>query len=229
MTQAEFDAAQVATPSSQPRNGSLSAQALLVGLLRCAGCGHTLKISGTTNKKTGERHPELLLQEALRNRTLPAPASARASTIDPYVEEQVVAALKAKGGLLAEARAAHERLEELVRQAAADHELDTYLNSSLITVIGEARFMEGVEGRQTALDSARTELAELRSQSAIVNDLTDGNLLRAWPELSTPEKRTLLHGLLDKVVLTSAGGKRRWAAPIAERAEIVLRGGSSLS
>jgi hypothetical protein len=38
------------------------------------------------------------------------------------------------------------------------------------------------------------------------------------------EKRRLLHGLLDRVVLSRADRRGRHARPIAERTQIVLRG-----
>jgi hypothetical protein len=38
------------------------------------------------------------------------------------------------------------------------------------------------------------------------------------------EKRRLLHGLLERVVVTRAKGRGRHANPIGERVQIVLRG-----
>lgn len=83
--------------------------------------------------------------------------------------------------------------------------------------------------RQRALDEARSRLAEVRSQTALVSDLTDGNLLKVWPTLTTQEKRRLLHGFLDRVLLRPAGGRGRNALPLAERTEIVLRGNAVLA
>jgi recombinase len=52
VTRAEFDAAQSVTKSLlKPRDGSLAEKAILGGLARCAGCGHTLKITGNTDKR----------------------------------------------------------------------------------------------------------------------------------------------------------------------------------
>src|SRR4029450_14116215 len=58
VTRAEFDAAQSVKKSLlAQRDGSLAAKAMLGGLARCAGCGHTLKITGNTSKKTAEGDP----------------------------------------------------------------------------------------------------------------------------------------------------------------------------
>jgi hypothetical protein len=93
-----------------------------------------------------------------------------------------------------------------------------------LTLLGEQKFLDGAEARQRALDEARRALGELRQQSSLADELADGNVLRAWPTLAVQEKRQLMHGLLDRVVVTRAQGRGRHANPIGERAQIVLRG-----
>src|SRR5262249_8999662 len=49
VSRAEFDAAQSTRKSLfAQRDGSVASRAMLGGLVRCAGCGHTLKITGNT-------------------------------------------------------------------------------------------------------------------------------------------------------------------------------------
>jgi hypothetical protein len=135
-------------------------------------------------------------------------------------------ALEAEDGLLAQAVAASEKDEEAGREVAeAEHELDLFVNNpKLMSVIGEQNFVEGVEVRQQALDEARRALADISSQSELAAELSDGDLLRAWPTLSVSERRRLMHGLLDRVVITRATGRGRHAEPIGERTQIMLRG-----
>src|SRR5262249_48969262 len=58
VTRAEFDAAQAVKKSLfKQRDGSVASLAMLGGLARCAGCGHTLKVTGNTDRKSGERYP----------------------------------------------------------------------------------------------------------------------------------------------------------------------------
>ena len=76
VTLAEFDAAQGTRTLLKQRDGSLASQALLGGLVRCAGCGHTLKITGNTDRKRGERYP-IYYCPPLRDRALQARATAR--------------------------------------------------------------------------------------------------------------------------------------------------------
>jgi DNA invertase Pin-like site-specific DNA recombinase len=227
VTRAEFDAAQSVKKSLfKPHDGSLASQAMLGGLARCAGCGHTLKITGNTDRKTGERYPVYYCTGRYATGLCPARATARASLVDGYVEEQVLEALEVEGGLLAQAVAASEAIEAAARAAEeAEHELDLFVNNpKLLTILGEEKFLDGVEARQQALDEARRELATVQQQGALAEELGDGDLLAAWPTLSVQEKRRLMHGLLDRVVVKRATGRGRHADPIADRAQIVLRG-----
>jgi site-specific DNA recombinase len=227
VSRAEFDAAQSTKKSVfAQRDGSLAAQAMLGGLVRCAGCGHTLKITGNTERKTGKRYPMYYCAGRYATGLCTARANARASLVDAYVEQQVLRALSQEQGLVAEAVAASDQIDELNREVVdAEHELDLFVNNpKLLSLLGEQKFVEGVEVRQQALDKARQALAHARSQSALVEDLGSGDLLQAWPSLSVQDKRRLMHGLLDRVVLSRAKGRGRHANPIGDRTQIVLRG-----
>jgi site-specific DNA recombinase len=227
VTRAEFDAAQAARKSVfKQRDGSLASEAMLGGLARCAGCGHTLKITGNTDRKRGQRYPIYYCTGRYATGLCPARANARASLLDRYVEQQVLKALQEEDGLLAQAVAASEHVEVAARAVAdAEHELDLFVNNpKLLSLLGERKFVEGVEVRQRALDQAREALAHARSQSALAEELGDGDLVRAWPTLTIQEKRRLMHGLLDRVTVSRADRRGRHAKPIGERTQIVLRG-----
>jgi hypothetical protein len=203
---------------------------MLGGIVRCAGCGHTLKITGSTDKRTRGRYPIYYCVGRYATGLCPSRATARASLVDDHVEARVLQALTREGGLLAQAAAASDQIEQASRELAeAEHELDLFVNNpKLLGLLGEQKFVEGVEVRQAALDQARQEFAQARSQSALAEELGDGDLLAAWPTLTNQEKRRLMHGLLDKVVLTRAVGRGSHANPVAERTEILLRGSVEL-
>jgi hypothetical protein len=225
VTRAEWDAAQSTRTLLRPNNGaSVSAHALLGGLIRCAGCGHTLKIAGGRKRAGHEPYPTYYCSGRYAKGLCPSRATIRASVVDDYVEQQVLMALRAEGGPLAEAVQASEHIDQAARDVqAAEHELDQYVtNPKLVTVLGEDRFLEGAQARQDALDQARARLAELRRHQELAAELTDGRLLDAWPTLTTQERRRLLHGLLDRVILERSNA--RDGVPIAERTQIVLRG-----
>jgi hypothetical protein len=225
ITRAEFDAAQGSRTQLQPRGGSLASLALLGGLARCAGCGHTLKIAGGTVKRTGERYPVYYCIGRYGKGPCPSRATIRASYLDDYVEQQVLAALRAEDGLLARAVRADAELEQAQRAVeTAEHELALYLQTDLVAVIGQEAFVQGATARQQHVDEARERVATLRNQSLVVAELTSGSLQKAWPELTTPERRTLLHGLLDRVVLKRAPGRGAGRVSVSERTQIILRG-----
>lgn len=225
VTRAEFDAAQGTQTLLETPNQSLSAEALLVGIARCAGCGHTLRITGSFDQAQGRRVPNYHCVGRYAKGLCQARASLAAAKLDPYVEEQALAALRAEGGPLAQAAQASEQLEEAARQVeAAEHELDLYLSGELLSVIGQERFLQGLAARQRVLDEAREALGALGAQSKLAEELTNGDLLEAWPTLTIAEKRRLLHGLLDRVVVTRSDGRKKDARPVHERVQIVLRG-----
>jgi hypothetical protein len=175
---------------------SLSAEALLKGLARCAGCRHTLKISGSFDKSFGRCVANYYCVGRYAKGLCPARASIRADKLDGYVERRILAALEEEGGLLAQAVEASEQIEQAAQAVAeAEHELDLYLTSEL-----------------------------LRSQSTLAEELASGDVLTAWPELDVQERRQLLHGLLDGVLVKRSDGRKRDALPLAERTQIVLRG-----
>jgi hypothetical protein len=232
INRAEFGAAQPVTKSLlKQRDGSVASQAMLGGLVRCAGCGHTLKITGNSDRKSGQRYPIYYCTGRYASGLCPERATVRASIVDAYVEEQVLQALQKEDGLIAQAVHASEAIEAANRAVVeAEHELDLFVtNPKLLTILGEQKFTNGLEVRQLALDEARQMLGELRRQSDLATELADGNLLRAWPTLTTQEKRQLLHGLLDRVVVTRARRRGRHANPIGDRTQIFLRGDVPLS
>jgi DNA invertase Pin-like site-specific DNA recombinase len=231
VTRAEYDAAQGVNKSLfKARDNSIASQAMLGGIARCAGCGHTLKITGNTDRKTGERYPIYYCTGRYASGPCPSRATIRASLLDTYVEREVQSALEEEGGIFAQAVDASERADEAARAVEdAELELDLYLaNPKLLTLLGEAKFLQGAEARQHALDNARAHLAQLRTQTTLSDELADGDLLHAWPTLTTQEKRRLMHGLLEQVVVSRATNRGRHAEPVAARSVILLSGGVSL-
>jgi site-specific DNA recombinase len=231
VTRAEFGAAQSTTKALHaPHDGSLASKAMLGGLARCAGCGHTLKITGNNDKKTGQRYPVYYCTGRYASGLCPARTTVRASLLDRYVEEQVLRAIQAEDGLFAQAVRSSEAVEEAARSVTdAEHELDLFVtNPTLLTVLGETKFITGVESRQRALDEARQTLAQLQHQNALATELADGDLRAAWPTLTLHEKRRLMHGLLDQVTVRRAQGRGRDATPISRRTEIIMRGNELL-
>ena len=178
-------------------------------VLVCAGCGHTLKITGTPTGRRGAL-PDLLLHGRYATGPCPARASARASLVDPYVEEVFLNALQAEAGCLPKRTPPGNAGKAAAHVDEAEHELDLYLSSELMTVIGQDRFTDGVEtANRRSTKPARTSQSSARKPSLSATSQTEISS-PAWPQLTIPDKRRLLHGFLDKVVLC-----RSWRARAA--------------
>src|SRR6266511_5206570 len=110
----------------------------------------------------------------------------------------------------------------LRRLWAHAHELDLFVPYPKLLCCLESRSSSrAVEARQGALDEGRRASAEAQLQAALTSEIGDGDLLRAWPSLSVREKRRLMHGLLDRVVVQRADRGGRHARPISDRTQII--------
>lgn len=74
---------------------------------------------------------------------------------------------------------------------AADRELDQYItNPQLLTMLGEDRFLLAASTHASAHSTTPAPASQnLRQHEELTAELTDGNLLDAWPTLTTQEKR----------------------------------------
>jgi site-specific DNA recombinase len=81
ISEAEFEAAQVAKPLRVPEPKAHAAGVLSVGLARCAGCGHTLKVV------TGYAGKLRLYCKDKATEPCPSRALVRVDELDPYVEQ----------------------------------------------------------------------------------------------------------------------------------------------
>jgi hypothetical protein len=223
VTKAEFDAAAQSRSVFRARDGSIASQALLGGLARCAGCGHTLKITG--GGPAGNRYATYYCTKRYARGACSEPATIRASYLDEYVESRVLAALASETGLIAQAVESSQQIDEAVRGLAeAEHELELYLATDLISTVGQEAFVRGVSVRQQRIDEQRQALAALRANSSLAQELSSGDLLGTWTELTTVEKRELMHGLLERVELRRAPGRGPDKVAIEQRTRIILRG-----
>lgn len=234
VTRAEFDAAQKVKSRFEARKGSPAAMAMLGGLARCSGCGHTLKIAGTAHKGSGKRYPTYYCAGRYATGLCPARATIVARLLDPYVEAQVLAALEADDGFLAgrcTLRSRSRRRPGRSRKPSTS----TSSSSSLPTpgswaLSGKRPSYRAWRHASTRSTKPRGELARIRSQSVLSEDLATGDLLEAWPALTIQEKRQLMHGLLDRVLVSRDANSRKktLALQLSHRVQIVLKGGGGV-
>jgi hypothetical protein len=178
---------------------------------------------GATDPSTGRR--EKIAAYACRGESARGScggrAYARVDEVDALVEEHVLAAFDGAGPL-AEAFAATDALEGAARRVdEADHALRSLLsNSRLVTLLGADEYVNLIETAKSEQALARLEYAEARNRSDGLDGF-NGNMLDAWSALSPNEKREILGGFVDRVVVAPSRGRR---LPLHGRVQIVLIG-----
>jgi hypothetical protein len=212
LTEAEFDAAQVAKPSPAFEPKAHSAGALLKGLARCAGCGHTLKI--LTGWKGSLRY---YCKGPYTTGPCPARCLIRVDELDPWVEAWFLDAIK-DNVRVAGAVAARERAAE-TQQAVeeAERELDAFIEAAS-AMRDKARFRAGIEVRERKLELAKLDHAEAMREARTYGDVPSGDLIASWPSLSVEHKRRLLGAFFERVNVSRGKGN------VAERVQFVRDG-----
>jgi site-specific DNA recombinase len=221
VSRAEWEAAQSARPGASIRNGD---GLLLAGLVRCAGCRYLVKADHMTDRD-GERLGLYRCRVRHAAGKCRSATSALARVLDPWVEEQFLAALGPKGPLAQASASTRELAGALHKVEAAEAELVAYRDESVVSVIGHEAFTEGLVKRQGDLDAARGALAEARDRAGFAQALPAEpfDLVELWPSLTLDERRKLLRAAVDAVVIRAVRGSGR-QVPIGERAIILWRG-----
>jgi DNA invertase Pin-like site-specific DNA recombinase len=199
VSRAEWEAAQASSGVTARGKGG----ALLSGILRCASCRYALK-ADTMRGRAGERIALYRCRGRHAAGVCPAPASALARVIDPFIEARFLAAL-GPDGALAEAAAQTGEPEELTAAVEdAELELAAYRDEGRIAdVIGRDAFLAGLEERARRLDEARRELADAHERAHLGSSLPTlpGRLADAWPALTVAERRAILAAAIPVVFL----------------------------
>jgi hypothetical protein len=221
-----FDRANAAKGLRPVRTGALSSVAMLRSLCRCASCGGTMSVTwtrGATDSTSGRRAkiPAYACRGDSARGSCEGRAYARVDELDALVEARIIASFGGTGPL-AEAVAATEALEDAARRVdEADHALRSLLeNPRLVTVLGPDEYVGLIEGAKREQGFARLEYADARNRSDGLEGF-NGDMLGAWPGLSPHEKREILGGFVDRVVVAPSRGRR---VALGNRVQIVLTG-----
>lgn len=219
VTLAEWQAANKARGVHPGRSGK--GTGLLSGVLRCGGCSYAMK------PKMGKtRHGKDFLEYGCKpdkaGGRCPAPASVKASVIEPFVLSHLFAFAKS-----ATARTQEEDGSSLDAElAAAEAERDAALDERLAEALGGSDsdvYLRTVESRQARVDALLEERAERDQERAPAQ--IEADLEQVWNDLTLEDQRRVLHSVFDSVFVwrTSDNG-HNGRLPIAERARLFLAG-----
>jgi site-specific DNA recombinase len=199
VTQAEYDAAQIAKPVRTPKGDPRSSEALLAGIARCSGCGHTLKIVTGYGGKL-----RYYCKGPYAAGICPARCLIRVDELDPFAERWFLDAIKRdiRVAKASEASGALVKAQEAVDEA--DRQLLAFVTTA--SALDRRLFDAGVEARQQRLELARLELAEVHSRSRLFGDAPSGDLLSAWPGLAIVSKRRLIVAFTDTIRVAKGDG-----------------------
>lgn len=200
-----FEAAQMWQPR-QPRRAD--GPALLAGIARCAGCGHSLTRAAT-------KVPCYRCVVRHSGARCPAPAIIAVHLLEGYVEPIALREL----ARLSVTQTAGNAVED-ARRALADTEAELAAYIQATAALDVAMFAEGARQRQDAVTEAKAALhREIAKRPAI--ETTTG--AEAWDHLDATRRNAVLRGLLACVVVERSGGRGR-IRPVAERVRVLRHG-----
>lgn len=203
---------QAAQRSVPVRPGRGEAPALLAGLVRCSGCGHTM-----SRTRTGGDRVAYSCRRHHSAGECPAPASITTRLLDEAV---AFTALVELGRL----RISSSQIEGQITEAEAEveraeQELAKYVETVQVAGLDGDAFVHGARARQAQLDEAR---AVLEAALARVPQRVLGDPIEAWKQMDGSQRNHVLRGLIDCVLVRRVG--RGQLVPVAERARIIRRG-----
>jgi site-specific DNA recombinase len=191
-----FDAANASRTKQRVPPGDTTRDRLLLGLVRCRGCGRTLKVV-TRRRADGSRVPAYYCKNAAAD-PCPERAYVHAEPLDEFVSEWFTAALRSTPRLVDVVAVARELEEAQKMQRDAEAQLNKYVEDTIIE--DAALFQRGLFKRQTRLDEAR---AKVQAVSARTTRLpVGGSLIDLWGDFTPAERREVLGGFLDRVIVT---------------------------
>jgi DNA invertase Pin-like site-specific DNA recombinase len=231
VTEAEFSAARAKGGPYRPRDGSLSSQVRLGGLVMCGSCGRRLQVGGHGKKGARRAHYFCTAPKG----KCAGRACITAWPLDDYVQSLILAALLEREPHIMAVNAGDDRYRQALDAVeAARRDLEEYRdNLALQRDLGTKIWAEGLKPRKEALRLAQDQLAstpppgkdvEVRTQALRL--AASGRPLNASErELVTEAYITVMREanrrFIDRVVVKPVGrGKRQ----VAERAEVYFAG-----
>lgn len=209
---------QAETAPENKRTGAMSGMTMLKGRVFCAACGHRMIITGRPSKNG--RVPLYYCQGRYSTGDCIAAGAVDAIKLDNYVSSLMLSI----AGHVESTKATTIDTAELDRLSAifekADEEFAYWVRggSELRADVGEKFYREEIRRLRQQRDEAEENLNLARTRAHSLGEIASGRMLELWPELTIEQRRPILAGLVNRVVVKSAEGKRgRGAPPIEQR------------
>jgi hypothetical protein len=145
----------------------------------------------------------------------PAPSKISEKLANAYVERVFLEGL-ARTPIAAEGMATTATLDASVATLEhAEAELALYRDATVLTAIGKAAYVAGLQRRSAEVEEARAEVAREQSSQAR-GDVGRRALLDAWPTLSEGAKREHLAAAIDAVFIRRGDPALRGKISVAD-------------
>jgi DNA invertase Pin-like site-specific DNA recombinase len=200
------------------RSGETTAERLLVGLARCGGCGRTLKVVSGPKLKDGSRGQGYYCRDSAKDRCV-CRGGASAAALDAHVVAFFERELATEGSVITAVESGDELVEAEAELAKAEAELEAYAVHVSATELG---FRAGFEVRQARLVEARERVAILGTQARALPAFGGASVAEVWRDATTPERRAILAGYLDRVVVHGSAT----SGPLASRVDVYWSDGT---
>jgi DNA invertase Pin-like site-specific DNA recombinase len=176
--------------------GTTTEDLLLQGLARCAGCGKTLKAPRRL-RKDGSAVVSYFCKNAAAE-----PCSSRAyvhaDELDAFVADWFERALATEPRLIDAVAAGAELAEAQTEREAAERDLETFVLAGSVGL--DAKLLQrGIDARQVRADAAGARVRELSGRMTAIPSI--GSILDVWHAASVSERRAILAGYLEQVVV----------------------------
>lgn len=212
VTEAEWQAAQM-NPSIRTGGRNGKPAPLLSGLIRCQACRYSLSLG---RGPKGERLYRCRAKHA--SGTCQRPVSVTADVIEAYVEEVVLSEIDGVVRLVPDSTD-RDRAHESLAQARTD--LDGFRRDTSSRRRLGAAWNEWLD---TYLAAVREAEVELERVSLRAGPGREGLTREHYLALSPTDRREVLAGFIDCVVVRRSKGRGRNVDPIDRRARILWRG-----
>lgn len=192
---------------SAQRTGSLKGKGLLLGLIRCAGCGHPL--TATASGPPDARVASYTCRKRRSGSVCPSPAGARVDAVDalvwPGIEERTPE--REDWRVMAEAQELGAHHQEAVE------ELDAFLEGASLVALGSDVYNREIARRREEVATRWAAFEEAERQGRA--------LLRLGETSGVEHDRARARQALESVTL-SKSTRGRWQ-PLEERLEVAWR------
>jgi site-specific DNA recombinase len=186
---------------------------LLSGLVRCAGCRYSMSVG---NGPQGERLYRCRRRHA--SGTCPQPAMVLAATIEEYVERLVLNEIDGHVRLVPD-DAERDRVRGEVNQARTD--LDEFRRDRAARRKLGAEWHEWLDTYLQAVRESEAELGRVEQLAGASHEGFTGELYRS---LTVDERREVLGGFLDTIMVRPSRGRGRNVDPVDRRVRVLWRG-----